>query len=62
MILYPLLESGYAVSPDRYDYRISFDGLKRNLNADIIVTPEEDSDFNSFAENADEEFGYACWF
>lgn len=53
---------GYAVSPDRYDYRISFDELERSSNTDIIVTPEEDSDFYSFAENAEEEFDYACWF
>lgn len=53
---------GYVVSPDRYDYRISFDELERGSNADIIVAPDEDSDFNSFAENADEKGAYACWF
>lgn len=50
------------MSPDRYDYRISFDELERSSNTNIIVTPEEDSDFYSFAENANEEFDYACWF
>ena len=53
---------GYAVSPDRYDYRISFDGLERSSRTDIIITPEEDSDFYSFAKCAEEEFDYTCWF
>lgn len=53
---------GYAVSPDRYDYRISFDELERGVHANVLVDPDEDSDFNSFAENADEKGAYACWF
>ena len=53
---------GYAVSPDRYDYRISFDELERGVHASVLVDPDEDSDFNSFAEKADEKGTYACWF
>ena len=53
---------GYVVSPDRYDYRVSFDELERGVHASNLVGPEEDLDFASFAENADEKGAYACWF
>lgn len=53
---------GYAVSLDRCDYRVSFDGLERNPNTDIAITLKEKSDFKKFAKNADEKSEYACWF
>ena len=53
---------GYVVSPNRSDYRISFDELERGVHVSNLIDPEEDSDFNSFAENADEKGAYACWF
>lgn len=53
---------GYAVSPNRDDYRVSFDELERGTHVSNLAGPEEDLDFASFAENADEKGAYACWF
>ena len=55
---------GYAVSPDRDDYRITLEGIERVEGAGVIVDTGELKDFVKFARFADEfdvDCGYAWW-
>lgn len=55
---------GYAVSPDRSDYRITLEGIERLPGLEGIEDGEELKDFVKFARFADEldvDHGYAWW-